>query len=294
LDMENLSGATSIEQAYTEPGSEQIIGNSPALETALVELERVAPTKATAVASRVTGSGKELPIVFVVDHDASIRESLEFLIRCKGWQPETFAFAREFLDRPRSLVPNCLVLDLSPQGLNGLDLQKRIAIERTETPIIFITAHGDVPTSVQAMKAGAVEFLMKPFSNEALLNAIREGLKRSSVSLGRESEMRSLRDCYASLSRRERQVMVLVVSGLSNKQAGAELGISEITVKAHRGQVMQKMKAESFADLVRMATRLRAERTLSASVSVQVTAAFSSGSVRCATRGRLANGAEWH
>ena len=293
--MENLSGATSIEQIYTERRSEQIISNSPALETtALVEMKRVTPTHATAVVSRETGSANELPIVFVVDHDASIRRSLELLIRGKGWQPETFASAREFLERPRSLVPNCLVLDLSPQGPNGLDLQKRIAVERTETPIIFITAHGDVPTSVQAMKAGAVEFLMKPFSNEALLNAIREGLKRSSVSLGREAEMRSLRDCYASLSRRERQVMVLVVSGLSNKQAGAELGISEITVKAHRGQVMHKMKAESFADLVRMASRLRAERALSAPVSIQVAAAFSSESVRCATRGRLANGTEWH
>ena len=292
--MENLSGAASIEQAYTERRSEQIISNSPALETALVEVKRVAPIHATVVAHQETGSAKELPIVFVVDHDASIRRSLELLIRGKGWQPETFASALEFLERPRSLVPNCLVLDLSPQGLNGLDLQKRIAVERTETPIIFITAHSDVPTSVQAMKAGALEFLIKPFSNEALLKAIREGLKRSSVSLGREAEMRSLRDCYASLSRRERQVMVLVVSGLSNKQAGAELGISEITVKAHRGQVMQKMKAESFADLVRMATRLRAERALSTPVSVQVAAAFSSESVRCATRGRLANGAEWH
>ena len=293
--MENLSGATSIEKPYTESRSEQIIASSPALKAALVEVERVAPTNTTALVSREkTGTGMGLPIVFVVDHDVSIRESLEFLIRCKGWQPETFAFAREFLDRPRSLVPNCLVLDLSPQGLNGLDLQKRIAVERTETPIIFITAHGDVPTSVQAMKAGAVEFLMKPFSNEALLNAIREALKRSSVSLGREAEMRSLRDCYASLSRRERQVMVLVVSGLSNKQAGAELGISEITVKAHRGQVMQKMKAESFADLVRMATRLRAERALSAPVPVQVTAGFSSESVRRPTRGRWSNSAEWH
>jgi FixJ family two-component response regulator len=260
--MENLNSETAIELAYAECGSEQIISSSPALESALVEVERVAPTDVTVVVLGETGTSKDLPIVFVVDHDVSIRASLELLIRCKGWQAETFAFAQEFLDRPRPLVPNCLVLDVSLHDLNALDLQKRIAVERSETSIIFITAHGDVPTSVQAMKAGAVEFLIKPFSNEALLNAIREGLKRSSVSLGRMAEMRSLRDRYASLSRRELQVMALVVSGLLNKQAGAELGISEITVKAHRGQVMQKMKAESFADLVRMATRLRSERAL--------------------------------
>jgi FixJ family two-component response regulator len=260
--MENLNSVTAIELAYAECGSEQIISSSPALESALVEVERVAPTDVTVVVLGETGTSKDLPIVFVVDHDVSIRASLELLIRCKGWQAETFALAQEFLDRPRPLVPNCLVLDVSLHDLNALDLQKRIAVERSETSIIFITAHGDVPTSVQAMKAGAVEFLIKPFSNEALLNAIREGLKRSSVSLGRMAEMRSLRDRYASLSRRELQVMALVASGLLNKQAGAELGISEITVKAHRGQVMQKMKAESFADLVRMATRLRSERAL--------------------------------
>jgi FixJ family two-component response regulator len=258
--MEKFKSATSIEPAYPELGSEQIIGSSTALQSSLAEVERLAPANATVLVLGETGTNRDLPIVFVVDHDVCIRESLEFLIRRKGWQPETFAFAREFLDRPRPLVPNCLVLDVSLQDLNGLDLQKRIAVERAETPIIFITAHGDVPTSVQAMKAGAVEFLMKPLSNEALLNAIREGLKRSSLSLGREAEMRSLRGRFASLSRRERQVMVLVVSGLLNKQAGAELGISEITVKAHRGQVMQKMGAESFADLVRMATRLRSGR----------------------------------
>ena len=290
--MENLNGATSIELAYAERRCEQIIGSSPALESALSGVERVAPTDATVLVLGETGTGKDLPIVFVVDRDVSIRASLEFLIRCKSWQPETFAFAREFLDRPRPLVPNCLVLDVSLQGLNGLDLQKRIAVERRETPIIFITAHGDVPTSVQAMKAGAVEFLIEPLSNEVLLNAIREGLNRSSIALSREAGMRSLRDRYASLSHRERQVMSLVVSGLLNKEAGAELGISEITVKAHRGQVMQKMKAESFADLVRMATRLRSERAPFSSGSVRVTAGFSSASVSCATRGRLSNGAE--
>jgi len=211
----------------------------------------------------------DLPIVVVVDDDLSVRESMERLIRRAGWQPETFAFAREFLERPRPLVPNCLVLDVSLPDLNGLDLQKRISVERVETPIIFIAGQSDVPTSVQAIKAGAVEFLIKPFSDEALISAIREALKRSSVALGREAEMRLLRDCYASLSHRERQVMTLVVSGLLNKQVGAELGISEITVKAHRGRVMQKMGAKSVVDLVRMAARLRAERAPSSSRSVQ-------------------------
>jgi FixJ family two-component response regulator len=197
------------------------------------------------------------PIVFVVDDDISVRESLELLIRCEGLQPETFASAQEFLTRPRVLVPSCLVLDYSLPGLNGLEVQKRVAVERKDMPIIFITGHGDVPMTVQAMKAGAVEFLTKPFGDEALLSAIRFAIERSRVALGREAEMRVLHDCYASLSLRERQVMALVVSGLLNKQVGGELGISEITVKAHRGKVMQKMKADSLADLVRMAARLR-------------------------------------
>jgi FixJ family two-component response regulator len=197
------------------------------------------------------------PIVFVVDDDVSVRESLELLIRCEGWQPETFASAQEFLDCPRVLVPNCLILDVSLPGLNGLDLQRLVAGERTDMPIIFITGHGDVPMTVQAMKAGAVEFLMKPFNDEVLLAAIRAALERSRVAQSLEAEMRVLRERYASLSQRERQVMVLVVSGLLNKQVGGELGISEITVKAHRGKVMQKMKANSLADLVKMAARLR-------------------------------------
>jgi FixJ family two-component response regulator len=197
------------------------------------------------------------PIVFVVDDDISVRESLELLIHCEGWQPETFASGQAFLTRPRALVPSCLVLDLSLPGLNGLELQKRIAVERTAMPIIFITGYADVPTTVKAMKAGAVEFLTKPFGEDVLLSAIRAALERSRVALSREAEMMVLQDRHASLSCRERQVMALVVSGLLNKQIGGELGISEITVKAHRGKVMQKMKADSLADLVRMAAKLR-------------------------------------
>ena len=197
------------------------------------------------------------PIVFVVDDDVSVRESLELLIRCEGWQPEMFASAQEFLDYPQVLVPNCLVLDVSLPGLNGLDLQRLVAGDRRDMPIIFITGYGDVPMTVQAMKAGAVEFLTKPFNDDVLLTAIRAAIERSRVALGMEAEMRALRDRYASLTQRERQVMALVVSGLLNKQVGGELDISEITVKAHRGKVMQKMKADSLADLVKMATRLR-------------------------------------
>jgi len=197
------------------------------------------------------------PIVFVVDDDVSVRESLESLICCEGWQPETFASAHEFLDYPRVLIPNCLVLDVSLPGLNGLDLQRIVADERTDMPIIFITGHGDVPMTVQAMKAGAVEFLTKPFNDDVLLTAIRAALERSQVALSLEAEMRVLRGRYASLSQRERQVLLLVVSGLLNKQVAGELGISEITVKAHRGKVMQKMKADSLADLVKITARLR-------------------------------------
>ncbi|HSS31542.1 MAG TPA: response regulator [Nitrospiraceae bacterium] len=195
------------------------------------------------------------PIVFVVDDDAWVRESLETLIRDEGWQPETFATAQEFLDRPRAFTPSCLVLDISLPGLNGLELQKRVA-ERTDMPIIFITGHGDIPMSVGAMKAGAVEFLTKPFNDRILLMAIRQALERSCVALARETEMQELRDHYASLTPRERDVMKLVVSGLLNKQVAGELGIGESTVKAHRGQVMQKMKANSVADLVKMTARL--------------------------------------
>jgi len=196
------------------------------------------------------------PIVFVVDDDVSVRESLELLIQNEGWQAETFASAQEFLDHPRVAIPSCLVLDVSLPGLNGLYLQQQIACERNALPIIFITGYGDVPKTVQAMKAGAVEFLTKPFNDEVLLTAIQQALERSRFALAQEAEMQELRNCYASLTPREREVMALVVSGLLNKQVGGELGISEITVKAHRGQVMQKMKANSIADLVKMAARL--------------------------------------
>jgi FixJ family two-component response regulator len=210
--------------------------------------------------SRSSNMSHAVPIVFVVDDDVSVRESLELLIRCEGWQPETFASAQDFLARPRVPAPSCMILDVSLPGLNGLDLQKRIAIDRIEMPIIFITGHGDVPMTVQAMKAGAVEFLTKPFSDEVLLNAIRDALERSRAALDHEAEIRAVRDCYASLTSREREVMALVVSGLLNKQIGAELGISEITVKAHRGKLMRKMKADSVADLVTMAATLHLAR----------------------------------
>jgi FixJ family two-component response regulator len=201
-----------------------------------------------------------LPIVFVVDDDVSVRESLESLLRCEGWQPETYGSAQEFLAHPRVQTPSCLILDVSLPGLNGLDLQKRVVVERSEMPIIFITGHGDVPMTVRAMKAGAQEFLTKPFNDEVLLTAIRQALERSRIALGREIELQALKSRYESLTSRERQVMALVVSGRPNKQVGGELGISEITVKAHRGRVMQKMKADSIADLVKIAGKLRIAR----------------------------------
>jgi len=195
------------------------------------------------------------PIVFVVDDDVSVRESLELLIKSAGWQPETFVSAHDFLSRPRPTVPCCLVLDVTLPGLSGLELQQRIA-ERTDMPIIFITGHGDVPMTVQAMKAGAIEFLTKPFTSDVLMGAMAGAIQRSHLALRHESELQVLRSAYASLTPREREVMALVVSGLLNKQVGGELGISEITVKAHRGQMMRKMKADSLPELVTMAARL--------------------------------------
>ena len=200
------------------------------------------------------------PIVFVVDDDVSVRESLELLIQNEGLHVETFASANDFLERPRVLVPSCLILDVSLPGLNGLDLQNQIG-ERTDMPIIFITGHGDIPMTVRAMKAGAIEFLTKPFRDEVLLNAIRQALERGSLAFEEQASLQDLRNCYASLTPRERQVMALVVAGLLNKQVGSELGISEITVKAHRGKVMEKMKAGSLADLVKMAAKLRVPQT---------------------------------
>ena len=195
------------------------------------------------------------PTVFVVDADASVRESLELLIDGSGWQPKTFASAKEFLAQPRVPAPSCMVLDVALPGLSGLHLQKLVA-DRTDMPIIFLTGHGDVAMTVQAMKAGAVEFLTKPFRDELLLERHPRSPRAQPAALAREAAMQSLRESYASLSRREREVMALVVSGLLNKQVGGELGISEITVKAHRGQVMRKMQADSLPALVKMAARL--------------------------------------
>jgi FixJ family two-component response regulator len=207
------------------------------------------------------------PIVFVVDDDIWVRESLETLIQDEGWQPEVFATAQEFLNRPRTSNPSCLILDISLPGLNGLELQKRIAGDRTDMPVIFLTGHGDIPMSVGAMKAGAAEFLTKPFNDEVLLTAIRQALERSCLAIAKEAKTQELRDRYASLTARERDVLALVVSGLLNKQVADQLGITESTVKAHRGQVMQKMKANSVADLVKMTARLHQGAARSHSMS---------------------------
>ena len=208
--------------------------------------------------SRAPAISHESPVVFVVDDDVSVRESLELLMQSAGWQAETFASAEDFLARSRIDGPSCLVLDMTLPSLSGLDLQERI-VDRADMPIIFITGHGDVPTTVRAMKAGAVEFLTKPFSDDVLLDAISQSIERSRAARAHEAEGRAFRDYHASLTPREQEVMGLVVSGLLNKQIAARLGISEITVKAHRGQVMRKMRVASLADLVRVAAELGVE-----------------------------------
>jgi FixJ family two-component response regulator len=226
------------------------------------------PTRSTPIPIR--GYGHDLypttnsptaPTVFVVDHDIQIQQSLELLIRSRGWQPQTCDSVTEFLARPRPSVPSCLILAFSSTDSNGLEVQRRIAKECADTPIIIIADYGDIPTTVQAMKTGAVDFLVKPFGDELLLAAIGQSLVRSRAALDRGMEMRDLRNRYASLTPREQQVMALVASGLLNKQVGAELGISEITVKAHRGQLMQKMKADCFVHFVNMALKLRVARS---------------------------------
>ena len=209
-----------------------------------------------AFGSESTLKMSKVPVVFVVDDDVSVRESLELLIASGGWRAQTFESAQKFLDAPRVQAPNCLLLDVSMPGLNGLELQKRVASERPDMPIIFITGYGDVPMTVQAMKAGAVEFLTKPLQAEVIIGAVAKALDCSRVALDHEERLRALRDQYASLSKREREVMALVVSGLLNKQVGSELGISVVTVKTHRGRMMQKMNATSLPELVTMSAQL--------------------------------------
>lgn len=199
-------------------------------------------------------------IVWVVDDDASVREALRSLIRSAGLRVETLASAQEFLARPRVEAPSCLVLDVRMPRLSGLDLQKRMAEISLQIPIVFITGHGDVPTSVRAMKAGAVEFLTKPFDDQDLLEAIQQAIKRDREARQHQAELGELRARYESLTPREREVMGRVVSGLLNKQVAAELGTSEITIKVHRAQVMHKMHAGSLADLVRMSEKLEIRR----------------------------------
>jgi FixJ family two-component response regulator len=215
--------------------------------------------------ARASAAPQATPTVFIVDDDVLVRESLGSLISSAGWRAVTFASAREFLAHPRVPGPSCLALEMSLPDINGLELQERVAADHVETPIIFITGYADIGMTVRAMKAGAFEFLTKPFDNEALLGVLRSAIERSRAALKQKAEIQALRDDYTSLTTREREVMALVVSGLLNKQVGFELGISEITVKAHRGRMMQKMKADSLANLVKTAERLRLATTPSSS-----------------------------
>jgi FixJ family two-component response regulator len=218
------------------------------------------PTNAFCYEERTLLVPNTSPTVFVVDDDISVRESLEFLIHDEGWHVETFTSAEEFMNRPRDLNPSCLVLDISMPGLNGLDLQKRLAVDRPDMPIIFLTGNADIPMTVQAMKAGAVEFLTKPFNDSKLLSVVGKAIERSTVLVTRNAELRALRARYARLTSREREVLALVVVGKANKEVASELGISEVTVKAHRGNMMRKMEADSLAEVVNQAARLGLSR----------------------------------
>jgi FixJ family two-component response regulator len=208
-----------------------------------------------------------LPVVYVVDSDFSVRQSLQLLIRNAGWRSETFASASEFLAFPKANVPCCLILDFTLPDMNGLELQQRISAERSDMPVIFLTGDADIPTAVRAFKRGALEFLTKPSSSDILLNALQIAIRRSIAAQSRENELHALHGDYQLLTQRERQVMKLVVSGLLNKQVGLELGISEITVKAHRGSVMRKMRASSLPHLVNIASKLRVARYLATSAA---------------------------
>lgn len=210
---------------------------------------------------RVRLTSHSAPIVFVVDDDISMRESLELLFLSAGWQVATFGSAHDFLRQPRVVAPSCLVLDVALPDINGLELQKRLMIDRADLPIIIVTGYGDVPMAVEAMKSGALEFFMKPFRSTAILDAVGRALERSRELLTEAAELRSLEARHALLTRREREVMTLIAAGRMNKQAAVALGISEITVKAHRGRVMRRMQAGSLAELVMMAERLQHDRT---------------------------------